>query len=329
METNQIKVGVSEEKLIEMYELMLKIRFAEEKLVELHPEQLMKTPFHLYIGQEAVAAGACAALTKDDVVFSNHRSHGHYIAKGGDLNRFMAEMYCKIEGCSCGKGGSMHLIDTTVGHMGSSSIVSGSIPIAVGAAFAFQMQNKNNIAISFFGDGAADEGVLYESFNFAALRKIPVIFICENNFLAINSRVETRQASGNLPGRAEAFGIPGVKIDGNNVIEVYKTVNDMVKKAKQKKGPGFIEAITYRWKGHIGVEDDIGPGMRSEEELEEWKNKCPIKRHEKFLVENNVLSKKEINKTREKIHEIIDKAEQYGRNAPLPKESDLYKDVFK
>lgn len=325
----ETKTEVSKGKLIEMYELMLKIRFSEEKLVELHPEQLMKTPFHLYIGQEAIAAGVSAALTNKDVVFSTHRSHGHYIGKGGDLNKFMAEMYCKIEGCSAGKGGSMHLIDTSVGHYGSSAIVSGSIPIAVGAAFAFQMRKRNNVVAVYFGDGATDEGVLYESLNYAALKKLPVIFVYENNFYAINSKVNTRHSVDNIPGRAESFGVPGVKIDGNDVIKVYKTVKKMVENAKQNNGPGLIEAVTFRWKGHIGVEDDIGSGMRTVEEVDEWKKKCPIKKHEKYLLENNILLKEEIEETRQKIHDIVNKAEQFGRKAPLPKERDLYKGVFK
>ncbi|MCK4349106.1 MAG: thiamine pyrophosphate-dependent dehydrogenase E1 component subunit alpha [Thermoplasmatales archaeon] len=329
MEMEEIETDIPVEKLIELYRTMLKIRLAEEKLVELHPEQQMKTPFHLYIGQEAIASGVSIAMTKKDVVFSTHRSHGHYIAKGGDLNKFMAEMYCKIKGCSCGKGGSMHLIDTSVGHMGSSAIVSGSIPLAVGAAFAFRRQNKNNVAVTYFGDGAVDEGVLYESLNFAALKNLPVIFVCENNFYAINSKVTTRQALDNLPGRAESFGVPSKKIDGNNVIEIYKTAKEMVERAKQNKGPSLIEALTYRWKAHLGIEDDIGPGMRPKEEVEEWKRKCPIKRHEKYLLENNIISEEEIAKIKEEIQDMINKAEQFGRKAPLPDECDLYTDVFK
>jgi len=329
MNLEEVKMDIPKETLIELYRNMLTIRFAEEKLVELHPEQQMKTPFHLSIGQEAIASGVSLALTKKDVVFSTHRSHAHYIAKGGDLGKFMAEMYNSIKGCSRGKGGSMHLIDTSVGHMGSSAIVSGSIPIAVGAAFAFKKQNKPNVAVVYFGDGAADEGVLYESLNFAALKNVPVIFVCENNFYAINSKVSIRQAVQNLPGRAEAFGVPGKKVDGNNVIEVYKTAREMVERAKKNKGPSLMEALTYRWKAHLGVEDGIGPGMRPKEELEEWKKKCPIKRQEKYLIENKIITKEESIKIRKEVKDIINKAEQFGRNALLPKECNLYEDVFK
>jgi pyruvate dehydrogenase E1 component alpha subunit len=329
MQLEKLDINITKKKLIELYKSMLKIRLTEEKLVELHPEQLMKTPFHLYIGQEAVASGVSIALTKKDVVFSTHRSHGHYIGKGGNLNKFMAEMYCSIEGCSRGKGGSMHLIDTSVGHMGSSAIVSGSIPIAVGAAFAFKKQNKKNVAAVYFGDGAIDEGVLYESLNFAALKNLPVIFVCENNFYAINSKVSTRQALDNLPKKAEAFGVLGRKIDGNNVIEVYTTAKDMIERAKKNKGPSLMEALTYRWKAHIGVEDGIGPGIRPKEELDEWKKKCPIKRHEKYLIKNKIITKEESRKIRKEVQDIVNRAEQFGRNAPLPKECNLYEDVFK
>lgn len=321
--------GIHVGKLIEMYKTMLKIRLVEEKCIELHPEQLMKSPHHYYNGQEAVAAGVCATLEKDDHVFSNHRSHGHYIAKGGNLNKFMAEMYCKIDGCSKGKGGSMHLIDTSVGHMGSSGIVSGTIPIAVGSALAFKMQNKKNVSVAFFGDGAADEGVLYESLNFAALRKLPVIFVCENNFFASFTKVSTRWAVDNLPEKAEAFGVPAEKVDGMEVIEVYNTAKRAVKRAKTERGPSFIEAVTYRFKGHCGIEDDIHPKLRTREELEEWKKKCPIKKFEKFLMDEKILTTQNINLIKQKLQAQIEEAVEFGRKSPLPGEDELLKDVFK
>jgi pyruvate dehydrogenase E1 component alpha subunit len=323
------KIKIPKEKLIEMYEGMLRIRFAEEKCIELHPEQLMKSPHHYYIGQEAVAVGISAALTKDDYVFSTHRSHGHYIAKGGDLGKFMAEMYVKIDGCSKGKGGSMHLIDTSVGHMGSSAIVSGSIPIATGAGWAFQLQNKKNVAITYFGDGASDEGVLYESLNFAALKKLPVIFVYENNFFASFSKVSARQAVEDIAGRANAFGVPGVKVDGNDVMEVYNTTKEAVKRANDGKGPTLIEATTYRFKGHCGVDDDIHPMLRCQEELDDWKEKCPIVCFKKYLIDNNFLTEEMDKEIKEKLHKEMDEAVEFGRNSPLPGKEELLKDVFK
>lgn len=325
---NQIS-NISAEKLVDMYKNMQKIRLVEEKLIELHPEQLMKSPHHYYNGQEAVAVGVCSALTKEDHVFSNHRSHGHYLAKGGDLNEFMAEMYCKVDGCSCGKGGSMHLIDTRVGHMGSSSIVSGGISIAVGSALAFKMQNKKNVAVTFFGDGAADEGVLYESLNFAALKKVPVIFVCENNFFASFSKVSARQAIDNIPGRAESFGVPGKRVNGMDVIEVYNAAHEAVKSAKEGNGPTLIEAVTYRFKGHCGVDNDIDPKLRTEEELESWIKKCPIKTFKKQLFDKKILTPQIDKKIIQELRSQIEKAVEFGRTSPLPGKDELLKDVFK
>ena len=326
---NKSNFGIPDGKLIEMYETMLKIRLVEEKCIELHPEQLMKSPHHYYIGQEAVAVGVCAALEKEDHVFSSHRSHGHYVAKGGDLDKFMAEMYCKIDGCSKGKGGSMHLIDTKVGHMGSSGIVAGSIPIAVGDALAFKMQNKKNVSVVFFGDGAADEGVLYESLNFAALRKIPVIFVCENNFFASFTKLSARVALDDFPRRAEAFGVPAKRVDGMNVIEVCLATEEAVKRARNGEGPSFIEARTYRFKGHCGGEDDIHPRLRTKEELEEWKKKCPIKNFEKYLIDEKILTIQETEQIKQNLQSQIEKAVEFGRNSPLPGKDELLTDVFK
>ncbi|MEW6069896.1 MAG: thiamine pyrophosphate-dependent dehydrogenase E1 component subunit alpha [Candidatus Thermoplasmatota archaeon] len=323
------KSTIPKEKLTEMYKTMLKIRLVEEKLIELHPEQLMRSPHHYYNGEEAVAAGVCAALEKEDHVFSNHRSHGHYIAKGGDLNKFMAEMYCKIDGCSKGKGGSMHLIDTSVGHMGSSGIVSGTIPIAVGDALAFKMQGKKNVSVVFFGDGGADEGALYESLNFAVLRKIPVIFVCENNLFASYSKLSERVALDDFPRRSEAFGVPAKRVDGMNVIEVYIAIREAVKRARNGEGPSFIEARTYRFKGHCGIEDDIHPKLRTKEELEEWKKKCPIKNFEKYLIDEKILTSQEIEKIKQDLQSQIEDAVEFGRKSSLPGKDELLKDVFK
>ena len=321
--------NISAEKLVDMYKNMQKIRLVEEKLIELHPEQLMKSPHHYYNGQKAVAVGVCSTLKKEDHVFSNHRSHGHYIAKGGDLNEFMAEMYCKVDGCSCGKGGSMHLIDTKVGHMGSSSIVSGSISIAVGSGLAFKMQNKKNVAVTFFGDGAADEGVLYESLNFAALKKVPVIFVCENNLFASFSKVSARQATDNIPGRAESFGVPGKRVNGMDVIEVYNAAQEAVKRAKDGNGPTLIEAVAYRFKGHCGVDNDIDPKLRTEEELESWIKKCPITTFKKQLFDKKILTQQMDKKIIQDLQSQIEKAVEFGRASPLPGEEELLKDVFK
>src|SRR3990170_2618135 len=221
---------VSPNVLRNMYVTMVKIRKFEEKVAELllAPKKEITTPCHLYIGQEAIATGVCSVLKKDDWVFSTHRSHGHFIAKGGSLKALMAELYCKKTGCSKGRGGSMHIASPDHGLLGSSAIVGGTIPIAVGAALAFSMQNKDAVSVAFFGDGAVSEGVFYESLNFASLKKSPVIFVCENNFYCTHLPVSECLADTNIYKKAEAFGIPGIRIDGNNVIEVYKTAKKAV-----------------------------------------------------------------------------------------------------
>lgn len=321
-------MDIHKNEILQMYAIMLKIRLVEEKLIELHPEQMMKTPFHLYNGQEGVATGVCAVLENEDVVFSTHRSHGHYIAKGGDLKGFMAEMYNKITGCSKGKGGSMHLIDASVGHMGSSAIVGGSIPIAVGAALGFKKQNKKNVSVAFFGDGASDGGVLYESLNFAALHKLPVLFVCENNQLSVNSRTYARRAIDNLTEKAKVFGLEATGVNGNDVFEVYRTSKKMCIRAKQGLGPSLLECDTFRYKGHIGIEDDVGPGMRSMEELESWKEMCPIKGLERYIIGENILTEQDLRDIGQKMQVEIDEAVEFGRMSELPSKNELLKDVF-
>jgi pyruvate dehydrogenase E1 component alpha subunit len=285
-------------------------------------------PCHLYIGQEAVAVGVCQALQKGDYVFSTHRSHGHYIAKGGDLNSFMAELYGKQTGCSRGRGGSMHICSPEIGLLGSSAIVAGTIPLAVGAALGFSLQGKDNVSVAFFGDGAVDEGVFYESLNFAALRKLPVIFVCENNLYSTHMPISDCLANTCIYKKAEAFNMPGIQIDGNNVIEIYKTVKIFVNQARMGKGQALIECLTYRWRGHVGPNLDLDKGLRSREELDYWKDRCPIKSLEFFLLENNFMSESDRRQVRKDLIRQIEGAVAFARNSSFPKQSELL-DVFK
>lgn len=327
---NEDVKNIPERVLLDMYKNILKIRLFEDKIVELYrSEQEMQCPVHLCIGQEAVSAGVSACLTKGDKVFSNHRGHGHYIAKGGSLKKLAAELYGKKTGCSKGKGGSMHIVDLEVGFQGTSSIVSGSIPIAVGAALAFKMQNKSNVALVYFGDGAADEGVMHESLNFAALKKLPVIFVCENNFYATTSPDSNRKPLDNTAERAAIFGIPWKKIDGNNVLVVYKATKEAVERAKKGKGPSFIEARTYRWHSHVGPDDDTQWGLRSKEELQKWMKKCPLKTYEKFLLGKRILTPKDVSKTKKEIQEKVDRAFAFGKSSKYPDKEEIYDDLLK
>lgn len=325
-----LALDVSQSTLQKMYGTMVRIRKFEEKLAEiLVSSKEITTPCHLYIGEEAVATGVCAALRKEDYVFSTHRSHGHYLAKGGDLRALMAEVYCKKTGCSRGKGGSMHVASPEMGLPGSSAIVGGTIPIAAGAALAFSIQNKDAVSVVFFGDGAAHEGVLYEALNFASLNKLPVIFVCENNLYCTHLPIAACLADTDIHKKADVFAMPGVRIDGNNVIEVYKTAKKAVEDARSGKGPTLIECMTYRWKGHVGPYDDLDKGLRSKEELDYWMNRCPIKTMEKFMLEQGVMSKRKIDQTRKAASEEIEEAVKFARESPYPDENDLLHDVFK
>lgn len=316
--------------LKEMYVTMVKIRKFEETVADiLMSSKEITTPCHLYIGEEAVATGVCAALKKEDYVFSTHRSHGHFIAKGGSLKALMAEIYCRKTGCSKGKGGSMHVASADIGLPGSSAIVGGIIPIATGAALAFSMQKKNAVSVAFFGDGAAHEGVFYESLNFASLKKLPVIFVCENNLYCTHLPIAECLADTNIYKKANAFGMPGIRIDGNNVIEVYTTAKKAVEDARAGKGPTLIECITYRWRGHVGPYDDLDKGLRSKEELDYWIAKCPIKMLEGYMLKHNVMSKAEIDQVHKSILREVEDAVKFARESPYPNGNDLLHNVFK
>jgi len=245
------------EVLRELYRTMLRLQKVELRIAELYHQDEMKTPVHLCLGQEAVAAGVCLNLTKDDRVFSNHRGHGHYLAKEGDLKAMIAELYNRETGCSRGRGGSMHLIDTSVGVLGTSSIVGGCIPIATGAALSSVIQKDSRVSVAFFGDAAIEEGVIYESINFAMLKTLPVIYVCENNFYSVFSHLSKRQAGDDIYRRFAGFSIPSYRVDGNNVIEVYTVARKAVNNARRGGGPSFIECRTYRTRDHHGPRSGV------------------------------------------------------------------------
>jgi len=315
--------------LRDMYETMIKIRKFEETVADLVSNKEIKTPCHLYIGQEAIATGVCAVLRKSDYVFSTHRSHGHYIAKGGDLKTLMAELYCKETGCSKGRGGSMHITSPDFGLPGSSAIVAGTIPIAVGVAYANSLQKKDNVSVAFFGDGAASEGVFYESINLALLKKVPVVFVCENNLFSTHMHISAYLADTDICKKAEAFGMPAIRLDGNNVIEVFKVAKRAIEDARYGKGPTLMECMTYRWRGHVGPNYDIDKGLRSKKELDYWMNRCPIKGLEAILKENNLLSESDKAQIYERIQKEIEDAIAFKDNSAFPDKNKLLHDVFR
>ena len=305
--------------LLRLYYDMLRIHNVQLRIESLYHLDEMKTPIHLCIGQEAIAVGVCANLNKEDYISSSHRSHGHYLAKGGDLKGLIAELYCRETGCSKGRGGSMHIVDTSVGHMGSSSIVGGGIPIGTGLALAIHMKKQNRVSVVFLGDGAADEGVLYESINFAILKKLPVIYIYENNQFSVCSHISARQA-GEIIFHATPPDYMFTKtVDGNAVLEVYEATREAALRARNGQGPSFIECKTYRMRGHAGAGSDVRLGYRPAEEISFWESKCPVTTFREKLLQKGLISQKDVKDMEKDIAFEIDEAFHFAQESPLPK----------
>jgi len=307
---------------------MLLIRQTELKIEELYHFDEMKTPVHLNLGQEAVAAGVCMHLSREDAIFSNHRSHGHYLAKGGSLKELIAELYCRETGCSKGRGGSMHVIAKDVGHWGSSSIVAGSTPHAVGAALAFQMQKKAAVAVSFLGDGACEQGIFFESMNWAALKKVPVLFVIENNFYAVNSHISVREANEFLYKRARAFDIQSQRVDGMNPLDVYASADAALKHVRSGRGPFVLEYVLQRWRMHVGPGDPNAALYREPEELEDGYRRDPVKEFIEHAVRVGLLKEKNIAQIRAQVDAEVADAFAFAQHSPLPDGKDLAKFLF-
>jgi len=312
--------GIPKEALRELYRMMLKIQKVELKIDELYHEDEMKTPVHLCLGQEAVAAGVCIHLGEDDYVFSNHRGHGHYIAKGGNVKAMIAELYNRETGCSRGRGGSMHLIDASVGLLGTSSIVGGCIPIATGAALGSVIRKDDRVSVAFFGDAAVEEGVTYESINFAMLKKLPVVYVCENNLYSVFSPLSKRQGKDDIYRRFEGLSIPGYRVDGNNVIEVYHTARKAIDNARRGDGPSFLECRTYRLRDHHGTGSGVEVGYRTQQEVDEWAAKCPVSNFERFVVEQSIMTASEIEEFAAAVDREVEEAFTFAQASPLPNE---------
>jgi len=313
----------------QLYYDMLRIRRIEEAIAERYHEQKMRCPVHLCIGQEAIAVGVCANLTKEDYVMSTHRSHGHYLAKGGQLKAMLAEIYGKGTGCSMGKGGSMHLVDLNVGFLGATPIVGNIIPIAVGTAFGTSMKGENKISVVFMGDAATEEGVFSESLNFASLKKLPVIFVCENNFFSVYSPLSVRQPKerDNLS-LVNSLGIKGDKGNGNDVLEVFELTKKAVVNIRKGKGPYYLEFETYRWREHCGPNFDNNIGYRTEAEYLEWHKRCPVKCFEGMLEKRGILSDIEIGEMTKRIDTEIEEAFHFAISSPFPSEEELYQHLY-
>ncbi|MFZ3074014.1 MAG: thiamine pyrophosphate-dependent dehydrogenase E1 component subunit alpha [Minisyncoccales bacterium] len=314
-----------------LYRKMVLIRFAEECLIDPILSGEVKTPCHLYTGQEAVAVGVCAALEGDDAVFSNHRGHGHYLAKGGDVKKMLAEIYTKETGCCRGRGGSMHLMAREVGFMGSAPIIAQTVALATGAALANSIKKSNNIAVTFFGDGAVGEGIIYESLNFAALKKLPVVFVCENNLYSTHLPVSECRPDVPIYKIAAPFGISAAQVDGNDVLKVFEAAQVAVNHCRGGKGPYFIEALTYRMRGHVGPDDNIQgehTDIRPKEEFESWKKKDPIVKFENYLAEQKIFDSQELVRIKKEVEIQVADAQKFARAGERPVVGDLKKYVF-
>jgi len=316
---------LSSEKAIGLYRQMLTIRAFEQKVLEAHQRRLVQGAAHTYIGMEAVAVGVCAALNEDDYVTSTHRGHGHCIARGLEVKRMLAEIFGRATGYCKGKGGSMHIADVSRGMLGADGIVGGGIPVAVGAALGCRVRNLPRVVVSFFGEGAANQGSFHEALNLAAIQKLPVIFVCENNHWALSAEFKVTTAVPNVADRARAYSIPGHVVDGNDVESVCETASQAVQHARAGHGPSLIECKTYRWETHsvYAVKDP-----RPKEEVESWKRKDPIARFRQVLSERQWLSEEQDRQLQREVNQLLDEADQFATNSPFPEPAEATKDVY-
>lgn len=314
---------------VSLYEGMLKIRTVEMAIASHYSEQQMRCPVHLVVGQEAACVGACAALEKADFAFSGHRSHGHYLAKGGSLNAMMAEIYGRSEGCANGRGGSMHLIDLEAGFLGAVPIVGSTIPIATGVAMASKLKKDNKVVMVFLGEGATETGAFYESINYASLKDLPIVFIVENNAYSVYSPLSVRQKSeSRIVDIAVAHSMSAKKIDGNNVELVFKASKEAVDRARDGLGPSLLELTTYRWLEHCGPNYDNDIGYRSEAEFLAWREKDPVFLYQNILLSEDILTQEVVAKlTSNATKEAID-AINFAKNSPWPQIVDFSAEVY-
>jgi pyruvate dehydrogenase E1 component alpha subunit len=316
---------IGEQKALEMFQKMIEIRQFEERLKLLFLEGKMPGTIHQYIGMEACAVGACSALNDDDVIASTHRPNGHAIAKGISMDELMAELYGKSTGCCKGKGGAMHVGDINKGMLPAIAIVGGNIPIAAGMALAFQLRKEPRVSLSFFGDGASNEGTFHETLNMASIWNLPVVFICENNHYGASTSVKKVMKVENIADRACAYLMRSDIADGMDVLDVYYSTKEAVDIARNNGGPTLLELKTFRLCGHSRRDPN---NYMTKEEIEYWKAKDPINLYQDFLIQENVLKIEQVEKIKEMVEEKIDKALEFAENSPEPKPEDIYEDLY-
>lgn len=323
-------MDVGKDKLLEIYRSMQRIRQFESRIRDLAMKNEIPGFVHVSIGEEASATGVCAALRKTDRITSTHRGHGHLLAKGGQLRQMMAELYGKRTGYCKGKGGSMHIVDYSLGILGANGIVGGGLPIATGSALAAVVAGKDDVTACFFGDGASNEGTFHESLNIAAIWKLPVVFVCENNGYGEFTPMQTVTSVRDIAQRAHGYNIPGVIVDGNDVMEVFGAASEAVARARAGEGPTLLECKTYRWEGHVvGEQAFLGDGAyRTQKEIDEWKRKCPVVRFQQFLLGGGKVSKTELERIENETSAELDDAIKFARESPLPDPAEVTDDVF-
>jgi len=321
---------LGKELLLDLYHTMVRIRMFESRVRDLALANEIPGFVHVSIGEEASATGVCAAMRPTDRITSTHRGHGHLIAKGGRVAQMMAEIYGKRTGYCKGKGGSMHIVDFSIGILGANGIVGAGLPIATGSALAAVIAGRDDVTGCFFGDGASNEGTFHESLNLAAVWKLPVVFVCENNGFGEFTPMQTVTSVKDIAVRAQAYGIPGLIVDGNDVVEVYRQASEAFARARAGEGPTLLECKTYRWEGHVvGEQAFLGSGAyRSEQEIEEWKKRCPLIRFEKFAAESGRISAQDLKKIREETEAELEGAVKFARESPLPDPSEVTDDVY-
>lgn len=313
-----------------IYVLQKRIRYIEETIAKKYSEKKMRCPTHLSLGQEAIAAATGIALKKNDVSVSYHRSHAHYLCRGGNLKKMLAEIYGFKEGCSKGIGGSMHLIDLKKNFYGSTAIVSNSIPIGVGIGYSMKINNIKNLVCIHIGDASVEEGVFFEAMNFCVIKKLPIVFICENNFYSVYTHLKNRQPhKRKIYKLAKAMGATSYKFSQHNPFELYSNLNKIFEKIRQKPKAHFIEIETYRYLEHCGPNDDTDLGYRSYQEVNKWKKKDPIKFSKNYLIKKNIMSKKKIENLNKNLQKKIDNDFQYIKKLKRPQFKNIKNLVYK
>jgi pyruvate dehydrogenase E1 component alpha subunit len=312
-------------KLLDMHRQMLTIRFFEEKVSELYGQNLVPGTIHLYAGEEAVAVGVCANLRRDDYITSTHRGHGHCIAKGARLDKTMAEILGRKTGYCKGKGGSMHIADFSVGMLGATAVVGAGIPIATGAGLSIKLRGTDQVAACFFGDGASNQGTFHEGINLAAVWHLPVVFVCENNLYAMGTRQTRVMLIDNIADRAASYGIPGVVVDGNDVLAVFEATSEAVERARRGEGPTLLECKTYRLKGHSRFDP---AAYRPKDEVNEWLKKDAIARFQARLLEMGITTESEIQRIIDKARNDVEEATKFALESPFPQPAEALDDVY-